>query len=101
MLFIINTLACTVLFTGTACVVVHTKVYCVCVDVHTKVPDFASPIPIVTQYTKTNIVLYLVPINFAIKVRGARYSTSTSKSQTDTSVHIQYGLWFRIWTQVI
>ena len=64
-------------------------------------PDFASPIPIVTQYTKTNIVLYLVPINFAIKVRGARYSTSTSKSQTDTCVHIQYGLWFRIWTQLV
>ena len=67
-------------------------------------PDFASPIPIVTQYIKTNINLYLVPINFAIKVRGARYSTSTSKSQTDIlCIHnmaygSEYGLrWFKIY----
>ena len=42
-----------------------------------------------------------VTADFATKVPGARYSTSTKKSQTDIFAHIQYGLWFRIWTQMV
>ena len=33
-----------------------------------------------------------VPADFATKVPGARYSTTTSKSQNDANLKIQYGL---------